>query len=60
LGTLIKGLVALVIPGMVFCLFILLRRRWHVLRRMYLVPGVGIFIAVVLPWYLQAEARNPG
>ena len=59
-GTLIKGLVALVIPGMVFCLFILLRRRWHVLRRMYLVPGVGIFIAVVLPWYLQAEARNPG
>jgi len=60
LGTLIKGLAALVIPGMVFCLFILLRRRWHVLRRMYLVPGVGIFIAVVLPWYLQAEARNPG
>ncbi|MGE5852158.1 MAG: ArnT family glycosyltransferase [Deltaproteobacteria bacterium] len=59
-GTLIKGLVALVIPGMVCCLFILLRRRWHVLRRMYLVPGIGIFIAVVLPWYLQAEARNPG
>jgi 4-amino-4-deoxy-L-arabinose transferase-like glycosyltransferase len=59
-GTLIKGLVGVVIPGMVFFVFILLRRRWHVLRRMYLVPGVGIFIAVVLPWYLQAEARNPG
>jgi 4-amino-4-deoxy-L-arabinose transferase-like glycosyltransferase len=27
---------------------------------MYLVSGAGIFIAVVLPWYLQAEARNPG
>jgi 4-amino-4-deoxy-L-arabinose transferase-like glycosyltransferase len=59
-GTLIKGLVALVIPGMVFFLFILLRRRWQILRRIYLISGAGVFLAVVLPWYLQAEARNPG
>ena len=59
-GTLIKGLVALVIPGVVFFLFILLRRRWQILRRIYLIPGAGVFLAVVLPWYLQAEARNPG
>ena len=59
-GTLIKGLVALVIPGIVFFLFILLRRRWQILRRIYLIPGAGVFLAVVLPWYLQAEARNPG
>jgi len=59
-GTLIKGLVALVIPGTVFFLFILLRRRWQILRRIYLIPGAGVFLAVVLPWYLQGEARNPG
>jgi 4-amino-4-deoxy-L-arabinose transferase-like glycosyltransferase len=59
-GTLIKGLVALVIPGIVFFLFILLRGRWQILRRIYLIPGAGVFLAVVLPWYLQAEARNPG
>jgi len=59
-GTLIKGLVALVIPGIVFFLFILLRRRWQILRRIYIIPGAGVFLAVVLPWYLQAEARNPG
>ena len=59
-GTLIKGLVALVIPGIVFFLFILLRRRWQILRRIYLIPGAGVFLAVVLPWYLQGEARNPG
>jgi len=59
-GTLIKGLVALVIPGTVFFLFILLPRRWQILRRIYLIPGAGVFLAVVLPWYLQAEARNPG
>ena len=59
-GTLIKGLIAVVIPGIVFFLFILLRRRWHVLGRIYLIPGAGVFLAVVLPWYLQAEAQNPG
>ena len=59
-GTLVKGLVAVVIPGIVFFLFILLRARWHILRRIYLIPGAGVFLAVVLPWYLQADAQNPG
>lgn len=59
-GTLIKGLVALVVPGIVFFLFILLRGRWQILRRIYLIPGAGVFLAVVVPWYLQVEARNPG
>jgi 4-amino-4-deoxy-L-arabinose transferase-like glycosyltransferase len=59
-GTLIKGLVAVVIPGIVFFLFILFRGRWQILRRIYLIPGAGVFLAVVLPWYLQADARNPG
>ena len=30
------------------------------MRRIYLIPGAGVFLAVVLPWYLQADARNPG
>ena len=59
-GTLVKGLVAVVIPGIVFFLFILLRGRWDILRRIYLIPGAGVFLAVVLPWYLQADAQNPG
>ena len=59
-GTLVKGLVAFVIPGIVFFLFILLRGRWQILHRIYLVPGAGVFLAVVLPWYLQADGRNPG
>jgi 4-amino-4-deoxy-L-arabinose transferase-like glycosyltransferase len=59
-GTLVKGLVAVVIPGIVFLLFILLRGRWDILRRIYLIPGAGVFLAVVLPWYLQADAQNPG
>jgi 4-amino-4-deoxy-L-arabinose transferase-like glycosyltransferase len=30
------------------------------LRRIYLIPGALIFLAIVLPWYLQADARNVG
>jgi 4-amino-4-deoxy-L-arabinose transferase-like glycosyltransferase len=59
-GTLIKGLIGVVIPGIVFLFYILLLRRWQILRKIYLIPGALLFFAVVLPWYLQADARNPG
>ena len=59
-ATLIKGLIGVVIPGMVFLFYLLLTRRWSVLRRIYLLPGAFIFFAIVLPWYLQADARNVG
>jgi hypothetical protein len=59
-GTLIKGLIGVMIPGMVIFFYMLLGKRWEILRRIYLIPGVLLFFAVVLPWYLQADARNPG
>ncbi len=59
-GTLIKGLVGLIIPGMVCFFYLLLSRRWFVLRRLYLLPGTVSYLALVVPWYLWAEARNPG
>ena len=59
-ATLIKGLIGVVIPGMIFFFYLLLTHRWTVLRRMYLIPGAVIFAAIVLPWYLQADARNAG
>ncbi|HEY1232742.1 MAG TPA: glycosyltransferase family 39 protein [Candidatus Binatia bacterium] len=59
-GTLVKGMIAFVIPGIVFFLFILLRGGWQILRRIYFIPGAAVFLAVVLPWYVQADARNQG
>ena len=59
-GTLIKGLIGVVIPGIVFFFYMLMRRRWHILRKIYLIPGALLFFTVVLPWYLQADARNTG
>jgi 4-amino-4-deoxy-L-arabinose transferase-like glycosyltransferase len=59
-ATLIKGLIGVVLPGMILVLYLLLTRRWSILRRISLIPGVLIFLAIVLPWYLQADARHVG
>ncbi len=59
-ATLIKGLIGIVIPGMVFFFYLLLSHRWAVLRRIYLIPGALLFVAIALPWYLAADAQNDG
>jgi 4-amino-4-deoxy-L-arabinose transferase-like glycosyltransferase len=59
-GTLIKGLVGLLIPGLVIFFYLLLANRWSILRSVYLMPGAVLFLALAGPWYLLAEARNPG
>ncbi|HEY5543974.1 MAG TPA: phospholipid carrier-dependent glycosyltransferase [Candidatus Binatia bacterium] len=59
-ATLIKGLIGVAVPGMVIFAYLLVRKQWAVLRRIDLIPGAVLFLAIVLPWYLIAEARNPG
>ncbi|HEX9454968.1 MAG TPA: glycosyltransferase family 39 protein, partial [Candidatus Binatia bacterium] len=38
-GTLIKGLIGIVVPGMIIFFYLLLSRQWSILRRIYLIPG---------------------
>jgi 4-amino-4-deoxy-L-arabinose transferase-like glycosyltransferase len=59
-GTLVKGLVGLLIPGLVIFFYILIANRWSILRSVYPIPGALLFMALVGPWYLLAEARNAG
>jgi len=59
-ATLIKGLVGLAVPGPVIFGYLLATRGWAALGRLYLLPGALLFLAIVLPWYLQADARNAG
>jgi 4-amino-4-deoxy-L-arabinose transferase-like glycosyltransferase len=59
-ATLTKGLVGFVVPGMIMLFYLLLRQQWAALRRMNLIPGALSFVAIVLPWYVMAEGRNPG
>src|ERR1700719_1684036 len=59
LATLAKGPVA---PGMAFIiifLFIALRREWSLLRRTIWIPGIILYLAMVLPWFIAVQHRNP-
>lgn len=59
-ATLVKGLLGVIIPGMVIFFYLLFSRKWRLLSRMKLVLGAIVFIAIVAPWYAWVEVRNPG
>ena len=58
--TLVKGPIAVVIPGMVIFFYLLFTRKWFLLRRLRIALGAVVYFAIVAPWYLWVEARNPG
>ncbi|MHB8301755.1 MAG: ArnT family glycosyltransferase [Acidobacteriaceae bacterium] len=58
-ATLAKGPVA---PGMAFCIifiFAALRKEWSLLRRTIWLPGIVLYLAMVLPWFIAVQRRNP-
>ena len=59
LGTLAKGPVAPVLAYVVIVLFVILRRDYRALRSTLWFPGIILFLAVTLPWYVMVELRNP-
>jgi 4-amino-4-deoxy-L-arabinose transferase-like glycosyltransferase len=59
-ATLIKGLVGLALPAVVIFFYLAVTRQWPVLRRIHSIPGGLLFLVIVAPWYVTAEARNPG
>jgi hypothetical protein len=59
-GTLDKGLIGLIIPGMVCFVYLLITRKWSALSKLYPLSGTLGCLLLVTPWYLWAEARNPG
>lgn len=59
-ATLIKGLVGIIVPGMVMFFFLLLTRGWRCLPKVRLLPGILLFLVIVTPWYALAEIDNPG
>jgi len=50
LGALTKGPVG-VLPLVVIGSYVIVTRRWHLVRQLWIVPGVLLAAAIVLPWY---------
>jgi len=58
-ATLAKGPVAPFLALCIILLFAALRREWSLLRRTIWLPGVLLYLAMVLPWYIEVQRRNP-
>jgi 4-amino-4-deoxy-L-arabinose transferase-like glycosyltransferase len=59
LAMLAKGPVAPVLAAFVILLFAAATRDWRALLRTLWLPGILLFFAIGLPWYLAVQLRNP-
>lgn len=60
MGTLAKGPIALLLAGAIALAWLAIERRLREIVRMPLVWCGLIYAAIVLPWFILMEARNPG
>jgi 4-amino-4-deoxy-L-arabinose transferase-like glycosyltransferase len=59
LATLAKGPVAPLLAVLIIAAFAFLRREWYILRRSLWWPGVALYFAMVLPWFIAVQHQNP-
>ncbi len=60
LGTLAKGPIALLLGGAIALTWMAIERRLRQVAQMPLVWCLVIYAAIVVPWFVLVEARNPG
>jgi 4-amino-4-deoxy-L-arabinose transferase-like glycosyltransferase len=60
LAILTKGLIGLVFPVLTLGSFFLLTREWRLVRRLELLRGGAVFLAVTAPWHILVGLKNPG
>jgi len=59
LGTLAKGPVAPALAAVIILIFAAARRDWHTAFGTIWIPGIALFCAVALPWYVAVQLHNP-
>ncbi len=59
LAVLAKGLIGIVFPAGIIFFYLLLGHEWQILKRMRLVSGLLLFLAVSAPWFVAVSLRNP-
>jgi len=59
LATLAKGPVAPFLALIIIAAFAFLRKEWNILYRSLWWPGVVLYFAMVLPWFIAVQHQNP-
>jgi 4-amino-4-deoxy-L-arabinose transferase-like glycosyltransferase len=60
LAVLTKGLIGVVLPGLVFGSFMLVRRDWRMIGASKLHLGIPIFLLVTVPWFYLVQQATDG
>jgi 4-amino-4-deoxy-L-arabinose transferase-like glycosyltransferase len=62
LAFLTKGLVAVVLPGLIVLIYLILQKDigWSMIRRLKIIEGVVIFCVIALPWYIAVGKATDG
>ena len=58
LATLAKGPVAPLLAAAILIVFAWVRKDYGLIRRTLWIPGILLFLLVVLPWYVAVEIKN--
>jgi 4-amino-4-deoxy-L-arabinose transferase-like glycosyltransferase len=59
LATLSKGMIGIVIPGMVLFAYIVTCLDWKIVSRLHILSGLVIFLIVTAPWFIAVSIQNP-
>ncbi len=59
IATLAKGPVAPFLAFLIIVAFAALRREWSIIQRSIWWPGVLLYFAIVLPWFVAVQHENP-
>lgn len=54
-----KGLVGIALPGLVLVVYTLVTRDFGLWKRLHLVTGIVVMLAVTVPWFWLIAKRNP-
>lgn len=59
LAMLSKGLIGIVLPGMVFVAYMIWHRDWRLLTRLRWGWGLPVFFGIAAPWFVLVQLANP-
>ena len=58
LACLVKGLIGVILPGMVIFLWICFTRNWRKIPDMLYPPAIALFLLIFLPWHILMAYRH--
>lgn len=59
LATLTKGLIGIVFPTGIIFWYMLIAKRWRLLKEMRLLSGTFLYFAISAPWFILVSLKNP-